>query len=416
MWTKELRRHKGRTAATVTAVAIAMALLVSMLTISEGIIATVESSIRDSGADLLVGAPYDANFPAGHAIAANLSSWQEVEFASPALQALVTVSSGVPGTTNITPLALGVIPDEFLDIMPVADHKLIHGWFGEGRDPYFESGYTSGFTGEVVLSTQLAASLQVESGSRVTVYGDPSLPAREFTVVGTIDTLLSSERIIQEVRWAFFHLSELQVLTGDASVPDGSTAVVDRVNKIYVALTDKQKLVPEGAGQVQGKIEAAYPDFGGMVQTKQDRLDRLQDEYVVARVFYTAIGFVSLVIGLLFVACVVTISVAERMRDIGALRAIGVGRRSIFSMILAESLLLVAIGAVVGVAPAYLGAQALGDFVATSQGVARTFISFSPELVLWSIARVVAFGTIFSLYPAWKATRIPVVDALRAAI
>src|SRR2546422_904375 len=108
MWTKELRRHKGRTLATAAAVASAMALLMSMLSISDGIITTVESDIRDSTADLLVDAPYDTNFPNGHGIAANFTSWPEVEFASPALRSLVTVHvTGAPGA-NLSAVALGI--------------------------------------------------------------------------------------------------------------------------------------------------------------------------------------------------------------------------------------------------------------------------------------------------------------------
>src|SRR5882672_7811104 len=106
MWTKELRRHKGRTIATSGAVASAMALLMSMLSISNGIIATVESDIRDSSADLLVGARYDTNFPHGHSIATNLSSWGEIDFASPALRSIVTVHVPGSGAPNLSAVAL----------------------------------------------------------------------------------------------------------------------------------------------------------------------------------------------------------------------------------------------------------------------------------------------------------------------
>src|SRR6266850_8168146 len=138
MWTKELRRHKGRTAATAGAVATAMALLVSMLSISNGIIAAVESSITDSSADLLVGAAYDTNFRGGHAIAANLTqNWSEVEFATPVLRTLVSISSGVAGTFTYSPVALGIVPGPFRLILPPRDEALISGWFKEPGDPHF---------------------------------------------------------------------------------------------------------------------------------------------------------------------------------------------------------------------------------------------------------------------------------------
>ena len=418
VWTKELRRHKGRTVATAGAVAISMALLVSMLSISDGIIATVESSIADSGADLLVAAPYDTDFAGGHAIASNLTAWNDVENASPVLRALVRIDSGKDGTTPLSPVGLGVIPVDFYNILPPSDRDLISGWFKDPGDPHFAGGaYTGPFTGETVLSLELAEDLKVAVNDTVTVEGDAAVAPRTFTVVGTVATQLSGDRIIQEVRWAFFHLSELQEMRALAANGTGpNRTVLDMASRLYITLTNETKLAPGGASEVQRKVEQAYPDFAGMVQTKQDRLDRLQDEYAVARVFYVAIGFVSLVIGLLFVGCVVAISVSERTRDIGSLRAIGISRRSIFLMVLAESLVLVGVGALLGVLPGYFAAQALGDTLATSQGVAPTFVVFTPEVALYSVVRVVAFGLLVSLYPAWRATRVPVVEAMRAAL
>jgi ABC-type antimicrobial peptide transport system permease subunit len=414
MWTKELRRHRGRTASAAAAVATATALLVSMLSISNGIIDTVESSIRDSSADLLVGAAYDSNFGEGHAIAANLTNWNEIEFATPVLRTLVSVSSGRPGSQNFTPVALGIIPDQFRKILPDGDGPLMDGWFDAPGDPHFGGNYTQPWVGDVVLSTQLSGDLGVAKGESITVR-DSLGTQRSFRIVGTLATQLSPERIIQEVRLAFFRLSELQDLTGVAMDGAGANRTVsDEVNRIYISMDPAQRLVPDAARVLRDKVETAYPDFAGLVSTKQDRLDRLQSEYAVARLFYTAIGFVSLLIGLLFVACVVVISVSERTRDIGALRAIGVSRRSIFSMILAESVVLVTAGTVVGLLPAYAASLVLGTFVASSQGVAPPVIMFSADLVGGAVARVVALGAAVSLYPAWRATRVPVVQALLA--
>jgi ABC-type antimicrobial peptide transport system permease subunit len=415
VWTYELRRHKGRTAVTAGAVAIAMALLVSMLSISDGIIQTVESQIEDSQADLLIAAPFDTNFAQGRAIAANITSWDEVDFASPTLQGLVSMESGKPGTGEVTPVAVGVRPGEFYAVLPERDRALFSHWFNEGGDPHFSENFTGPWTGEVIVSKELARKLEVSQNDSVTVARSAGVQGRTFRVVGIADPELSPDRVIQDVRVAFFHLSELQDITGEAVEASGSaTAVVDRVSRLYVALTASARLAPDGAKTVQQRIEAAYPDFAGMVSTKQDRLARLQDEYVVGRLFYTAIGFVALTIGLLFVGCVVMISVSERTRDIGVLRAIGIARRSIFLMVLAEAIVLVSMGALAGVVPALFGAQALGDSIAAGQGVAPTFIQFSPQLVLTSLAQVIMFGALLSLYPAWRATRIPVVDALAA--
>ena len=413
MWTKELRRHKGRTLATAGAVGIATALLVSMLAISDGIINTVEAQIAQSEADILVAGPYDTNFPGGRAIADNLTSWPEVNFTSPTLQSLVNVRATGEGGGSVSPVAVGVVPGLFFDLLPARERALFDGWFPETGDPHFAGAYAGPWTGEVVISRELADSLHVARGGTVQVAATVGAPPREFHVVGVADLQLSPERVIQDVRVAFFHLSELQDIAGEAFEGANRTGpVADRVSRLYVSLTAAARLAPEGARGVQRHIEEAYPDFSGMVSTKQDRLDRLQDEYQVGRIFYTAIGAVALAIGLLFVGCIVAISVSERTRDIGALRAMGISKRSIFLMILAESLVIVVIGAVAGILPGFVSAQALGNYVASSQGVAPTLIAFNAPLVALSVVRVVMFGALVSLYPAWRATRVPVVEAL----
>lgn len=413
MWTKELRRHKGRSAATALAVAIAAGLLVSMLSISTGIIATVEATIAQGNADLLVAAPYDTDFAWAHAVAGNLTSWPEVAVATPVLADVVDMSSGRPGTHPYTPVAFGVVPGQFFDSLPPSDRDLLTGqFFSAPDDPFYAGGtYAGTWTGEVVISEQLARDLDVSIGQDVQVTGDAG--ARAFRIVGTIASQLSSDSIIQDVNLAFFRLSELQDLMGKG-LSNGT--LEDRATRISVTLEPATRLAPGAAVQVRDDVEAAYPDFAGMVQTKQERLERLQDEYAIAQVFYVAIGFVSLSIGLLFVACVMMISVSERTRDIGILRAMGISRRSIFLMVLGESAVLVVLGAVAAVAPGYYGAQALGGFVATSQGVAPTFVTFSPGLVGQALLWVVAFGVVAALFPAWRATRVPVVDAMRAAL
>ncbi len=415
MWTKELRRHKGRSLATALAVAVAAGLLVAMLSISNGIIATVESSITEGGADILVAAPYDTEFRAGHAIGADLTAWQDVAVASPVLDTTVSVSSGVPGTRTLTPVALGVVPRDFFATLQPSDRALLKGrFFSTPGDDHFAAGaYDGPFSGEVILSESLAEELGLALNDTVDVAPEVSSPRQPFVVVGTLATQLSSEQIIQELRWAFFRLSELQELVG---VGLGNGTVEDRASRVIVTLEPEARLAPGRAREVRDAIEAAYPDFAGMVQTKQERLDLLQDEYVVAEVFYVAVGFASLAIGLLFVACVVTISISERTRDIGILRAIGVSRRSIFMMVLTESLALVAVGAAFGVAPGYFAAQYLGGYVASTQGVEPTFIDFTPDLVFGALVWVVAFGLVASLLPAWRATRAPVVEAMRAAL
>lgn len=103
-------------------------------------------------------------------------------------------------------------------------------------------------------------------------------------------------------------------------------------------------------------------------------------------------------------------SVLERTQEIGVLRAIGWSRRRVMQMILCESLLLATGGAVIGVLAAWVLARGLVSLAAV-EGIV------SPELDPWSaalsIAAALMAGILGSIYPAWSASRIPAVEALR---
>ena len=109
-------------------------------------------------------------------------------------------------------------------------------------------------------------------------------------------------------------------------------------------------------------------------------------------------------------------AVANRTAEIGTLRALGFQRSSILAAFLAEAVLLGALGGVLGLA----GASAM-QFVTIStmnwQSFAELAFSFdlTPGIVAASLGFAVGMGFIGGLLPAWRASRLAIVDALRAA-
>ena len=109
-------------------------------------------------------------------------------------------------------------------------------------------------------------------------------------------------------------------------------------------------------------------------------------------------------------------AVAARTREIATLRAIGFGAGPVVISVLAESLLLASVGAVVGAAGAFFAFN--GYRAATLNWDTFSQVTFgfavTPELMLLGIVYALILGTIGGLFPAIRAARLPVATALRA--
>jgi ABC-type antimicrobial peptide transport system permease subunit len=109
-------------------------------------------------------------------------------------------------------------------------------------------------------------------------------------------------------------------------------------------------------------------------------------------------------------------SVANRVTEIGTLRALGFQRRSILAAFLAESLLLGLVGGVAGVAFASL-MQFLSFSTTNFQSFSELAFGFrlTPAIVAGSLLFSLAMGLVGGFLPALRASRMEIVDALRAA-
>ena len=131
---------------------------------------------------------------------------------------------------------------------------------------------------------------------------------------------------------------------------------------------------------------------------------------------------VKLIIGLIIVLSIsnmLVMTVLERTGEIGTLMALGFKRRSVLQMMFIEGLLLGVVGGALGVAVGValaIGISAVGIPMPAPPGSDTGFtgeIRLTSALVLGAFVLAVVVTALASVYPAWKASRLEVVNALR---
>lgn len=134
--------------------------------------------------------------------------------------------------------------------------------------------------------------------------------------------------------------------------------------------------------------------------------------------FIVAIAAISLLVGGIGVANIMLVSVTERTREIGIRKAIGAKSRYILRQFLSEAVLLTGLGGIVGIGVG-IGATLLAERLLPPAGSTEATETNFPAPILTAQPVVVAFvvslviGVLAGMYPAYRATRMRPVDALR---
>ncbi len=178
--------------------------------------------------------------------------------------------------------------------------------------------------------------------------------------------------------------------------------------------------------QVTADVKAYYSTGAVSLLSSTSLLETLSTVFDTMSIFLTAIAAISLVVAGIGIMNIMTVSIIERTREIGILKAVGAKDVDVLGVFLFEALLVGLIGSLVGIGLGYLGALGLGALIGGFAGggggpvgggggfsLAITPI-LTADLILLSIVFGIGVAVIFALYPAAKAARKPPVEALRA--
>lgn len=179
--------------------------------------------------------------------------------------------------------------------------------------------------------------------------------------------------------------------------------VSDRYSLLAIDLTD-----PASATATSRAIETAYPEL--TAQTQSEMYDMLQDSLRISDAVRLGISAIALLVGAIAVANTMMMSVFERTREFGVVRAVGAKPRFLFGLVLSEAVLLSLTGAAAGVLIGWLG-------VGIVNRVAMHYLNLevaaiTPRLVGFAVIIALAMGLVSGLLPAGRAARIPIAVAV----
>jgi len=164
---------------------------------------------------------------------------------------------------------------------------------------------------------------------------------------------------------------------------------------------------PAAVGASLDEVAAAYPDVE--VQDRTQLIESQEDQInLFINMLYLLLA-VAVLVALLGIVNTLALSVLERTSEIGVLRAIGMRRGQVSSMIVVESVIIAIFGALLGLAAGtgigYVLIRSLAD-----EGLTSFAVPWGSLLVFLLFA--VALGILAALLPAWRASRVRIVDAI----
>jgi putative ABC transport system permease protein len=148
----------------------------------------------------------------------------------------------------------------------------------------------------------------------------------------------------------------------------------------------------------------AMDDF--TIRNMAELLSAMTATTTVMTSLLAAIASVSLLVGGIGIMNIMLVSVTERTREIGLRMAVGAGARDVLSQFLVEAVVLSGLGGMIGIALGSGGAIAASHFAHWPSIV-------SIEAIVLAVVFSGAVGVIFGFYPAWRASRLDPIEALR---
>ena len=374
---KNLWLKKTRSGLALLGLAVAIIGVIGLISISGGIRESVTESvakvqgiyvIKEDSLD-----PVFSTLPLSYED--DLEKIQGVKAVAPEIWGIITT---VEGETTLTQgmmsavMYIGIEPSKTLKLTDggVYNQNMKKGRFLRSSDKY-----------SAVISQELADEYKKGVGSSIELIDET-----KFTIVG-----------IYETGTTFLDMAIIIPMDVARDFADMDS---DHVSSFYVDV-DNPAQVEAVAAKIQFKLDDIDAKSGSQAAEEFSSLIAQID------VFFVIISSIAIIVGGLGILNMMLMSVMERTREFGILKAIGWTRSNIMQLIVFESLFIGIVGGAIGCILGLAGVLAL-----------EPFLPFSPAPTLLLVAAAfllaVTLSVLGGLYPAWKASKLDPVTAIRA--
>ncbi|MCE5313238.1 MAG: FtsX-like permease family protein [Nitrospiraceae bacterium] len=376
-----LKRHRTRSLLTIVGIAASVAVLFSILSYNRGFERGLVREFQKTGIHFMV-------VPSGcaHEVAslvlhgAIIPKYLDLE--------VVARISGLDGIEIISPLLVAQLPNtqkNRVDLIYGMEMKHLRivkpAWRVKGSVPEKDS--------EIIVGSEVAAHYNLKPGDMVSY---PNVKTG-FRVAGVLEKTDS-----QDDAFTYLPLSAAQQLLDK---PGGATAVGVKVKD------------PELVGRITETLTEKVP--GIQIVTMNQVMNSILNLAASAKALSLSIAFIAIFISAVGVMNSILMTVFERTNEIGMMRAVGASRADIFRMVVIETTMLTFSGGVLGIIISLAGSRLIESFVRKVMPYVPSgeILALEPGLAAGSIMFAFFIGIASSLYPAWKASKINPVEAIK---
>jgi putative ABC transport system permease protein len=396
-----LTTHKLRSFLTMLGIIIGVASVITLMSVGKGSTARILSNIQSMGSNLITIRGGPSFGPGGVRGAMGSTQTLTMEDAEAIAKQVSNVSGVAPssssnlqlvvGSENMNSQVTGVTTEYF----SVNNLEIAGGTFFSEQD--YERGAKVAVIGSNVKETLFGDTDPVGQRMR--------LGTMIVTVIGVLEseggTMNSSDDTV------FLPLTALYQTVAKTRTAQGETVV----SSITVAVTDEEK-----ADQVTEEITSllrqrhrlatdAADDFS--IQSMEELASTLEETSATLTLLLGAIAAIALLVGGIGVMNIMLVSVLERTREIGIRKALGARERDIWIQFLLEATFLTLAGGIIGVAVGWVA-----SYIISSMGLMTTLVT--ADIVILAVSVSVGVGLFFGFYPAWNASRLDPIQALRS--
>ncbi|MGD0794810.1 MAG: ABC transporter permease [Dehalococcoidales bacterium] len=393
--------HKLRSFLTILGVVIGVAAVIILMSVGKGTTASIISSISSLGTNIVYVQPGSSS-SGGVRMGFGSASTLTLEDAN-------AIAADVSGITAVAPYATSnaqvIFGSQNMQVritgVTIEYQQVLNIVVAEGD--YFTQYQYDTKAKVAIIGSEVATTLFGEDdpvGQKI------RMSNTVFTVIGLMESKGSSMMNSTD-QTILIPLTTLQGIMSSSVTTTGQHTI----NSIDVLVTDKNQMstVKDDITtllQTRHKI-ALGDDNDFSVSSSDELISTISSSTESMTLLLGAIAGISLLVGGIGVMNIMLVSVMERRREIGIRKALGAQESAIWIQFLIDSALLTFTGGIIGTAIGW-GGSYLVNYLGWMTTVVTT------DVVILAVSVSVAIGLFFGFYPAWSASRLNPIEALRS--